>query len=77
MKKPVLRKKGEDTHPTFTESINHLLYHLGFPQQTLLDGHDPQFPTHYCFPTVGGRYAFSSHRIVFDGGRVPHIAIIL
>jgi len=69
-------RKGE-THSTFAESVDHLLYHLGFPQQTLLDSHNPQFPAHYRFPTVWGRCAFPFHCIALDCGRIPHIAIIL
>jgi len=56
--RPVLGRKKGDTYPTFTESVNHLMHHLGFPQQTLLDGHDPQFSTDYRFPTVLGECTF-------------------
>jgi len=73
-----VEKKG-DTYSTFTESVNHLLHNLGFPQQTLLDSHDPQFPAHYRFPTVLGLglCAFPPHRLALDGGRVPQIAVVL
>jgi len=71
------REKGKNPHSTFTESVNHLLYHLGFPQQALLDSHDPQFTAHYRFPAVLGRRAFPFHRLALDGGRISQIAIIL